>query len=203
MAAAELSRSPYSWRSRFSAGFSENVALELMVALDLPRQAWWRIPLVALAVFSCYCFDWKPLRYIVSEVALEFARVRGFPVHRVSYDTIIWNDQTFRFGIACTLADVFCGIIPLIWAAQLGFASNIVLITRAGGLLMVVNLSRRCLTDFVFSLGVPWIFADEVVGGLTYFIVWAAAVTHLRKQLRSEARLEPELVRAPRGRLQS
>jgi hypothetical protein len=41
-----------------------------------------------------------------------------------------------------------------------------------GMTLFAFNLFRDCLTDLIFSAGVSWVVADQVIGGTTYFAVW-------------------------------
>jgi hypothetical protein len=41
------------------------------------------------------------------------------------------------------------------------------------------NLVRRCLTDSLFSAGIPWPLADEAIAGVAYLLVWIWVVRQL------------------------
>ncbi|HEY7519192.1 MAG TPA: hypothetical protein VIE36_12940 [Methylomirabilota bacterium] len=149
------------------------------VASPLGVRLAWRLPLVALAVGLCYCFSWESLRLFTSEVALQFARGRGFEAHRLAPDTIAWSGETFNFGISCTFADVFCGAVPLLWRRPRGLRWNLALVASFGVVLTLFNLVRRCLTDSLFSAGIPWSLADEAIAGVAYLLVWIWVVRQL------------------------
>jgi len=150
--------------------------ISLVRALGLPPTLVRRLPLVLGAVVVCYQFEWGDLRYFTSEVALRFADWRGFPAQRLGPYLIGWNGSLFQFGIGCTFADVFCGAIPLLWISWLGMIRNLRNIAGLAVALFIFNIIRRCLTDFIFSAGVPWLVADEGIGGVAYFAVWVCLV---------------------------
>lgn len=135
-----------------------------------------RLPLVLASVVLCYQFEWSALRYLTSEVALRFAEWRGYPAERFGSDLIGWNGELYQFTIGCTFADVFCGAIPLVWISRLGLVRNFGNIAGLAAALLVFNLFRRCVTDLIFSAGIPWSVADQAIAGAAYFAVWICLV---------------------------
>jgi hypothetical protein len=138
-----------------------------------------RLPLVVVAVVLCYQFKWENLRYLTSEIVLRFAEWRGFQAERLGSHLVSWNGKLYEFGIACTFIDVFCGVVPLIWIWQLGVVRNLTSVAGFGVALFAFNLFRNCLADLIFSSGVPWLLADQVIGAVAYFIVWVCVVRWL------------------------
>lgn len=154
-----------------------------MTALAATRWLWptllKRLPMVLVAVVICYQLKWDSLRYVTSEVVLRFAEWRGFHAERLGSDLISWNGELFQFGVACTFADVFCGAVPLVWIWRLGLVCNLMHVAGLAVALFTFNLFRDCLTDLIFSAGVPWIVADQVIGGAAYFAVWVCVARWL------------------------
>ena len=144
---------------------------------ELPK----RLVLTVLAVLICYQFHWTWLRFMTSEASLVFAQWRGFMVERLSPDLIAWGGHRFEFGIACTFADVFCGAIPMLWIWQAGVRRNVAFIAAFAVGLFACNILRNLGTDLVFSAGVPWTVADNLIGALSYFAVWVFLVRHLER----------------------
>jgi hypothetical protein len=141
-----------------------------------------RLPLVVVAVVVCYQFSWEDLRYITSEIVLRFAEWRGLQAERLGPHLVFWNGELYRFDIACTFVDVFCGAIPLIWVWRFGVVGNLMNVAGFAAALFAFNLFRDCVADLVFSAGAPWFLADQVVGGAAYFAVWVCIVRWLEYQ---------------------
>lgn len=138
-----------------------------------------RAVLAALAVVVCYQFSWGPLRFVVSELNLRLDALAGVSLQRVSADTVMWHGQLYRYVIACTFADVWCGAIPLIWKwggppkpVLLVWGNNLARILAFGVVLIAFDAFRLSVSDVLFAAGVPWDLAHGIVGGLAYFAVW-------------------------------
>ncbi|MGB7768239.1 MAG: hypothetical protein WBN22_05220 [Verrucomicrobiia bacterium] len=145
----------------------------------LPPSLVYRLPMVVVAVLVCYCFEWGGLRHLTSEICLRFAEWRGLSVNRLGPYVICCNGSVFRFDVACTYADVFCGAIPLIWIWRLGMVRNLTRLAGFVAALFGFNIFHLCLTDLIFSAGAPWFVADQVIGGMAYFAVWVYLIRSL------------------------
>ena len=131
-----------------------------------------RLALSACAVLLCYCLPWDGLRFLTSELNLRLDRLAGLSMQRLLYDTILWNGTVYRYVIACTFADVWCGALPLIWDGRRKFAANLLRSFLLGVLLLGVNALRLSFSDVLSAWGVPWLWAHGLVAGLWYYVVW-------------------------------
>jgi hypothetical protein len=147
-----------------------------------------RVALAAAAVVLCYQFRWDLLRFVVSELNLRLDALMGVTLQRMSADTVMWHGQLYRYVIACTFADVWCGAIPLIWDLRrlggppkqvlLGWGHNFARILVFGVVLIAFDAFRLSVSDVLFAAGVPWDLAHGIVGGLAYFAVWVWIWNH-------------------------
>ncbi len=131
-----------------------------------------RALLAAVAVVICYQFRWDWLRFLTSELNLRLDALAGVNLHRSSFDTVLWRGESYRYVIACTFADVWCGAVPLVWDLRRTFVSNLSRILLFGLALVVFNVFRLSLSDVVIAWGAPWDLAHGIIGGLAYFAVW-------------------------------
>jgi hypothetical protein len=143
-------------------------------ALADPRLGPWlrRGSLCALAVLACYQLDWTFLRFLTSEAILRISAALGFPVARVSADTLQVGGLQLRFVIACTFADVYCGALPLLWNSRRSYLHNLLEFAVFGAALFFFNLLRLEGGLVGYMKGVPWELAHGVEGGVAYFLVW-------------------------------
>ncbi len=139
---------------------------------DSVREVACRALLAALFVSLVYQFPWGWLRFLTSEAVLRISAILGMTTERVSSDTIRIQGSSFRFVIACTFVDVFMGAIPLIWNLQKSVISNIFKIAGGAVCLFAFNILRLEIANVLYVRRVPWLLADEVLGGVAYFLVW-------------------------------
>ncbi len=155
-----------------------------------------RLCLVPVAVLVCYCFDWYWLRALTTDLTVRLTVLAGVHWTRVGQDLVMFRGQLFRFAIACTLVDAWCGTIPLIWKTHASVLSNL----RYGGALALgmfaLNISRLTFVNVIFAAGVPWHLAHDGFSGLTYLIVWIAIQRRKawREPLRSTFSNQAQLV---------
>lgn len=131
-----------------------------------------RVLLAAVAVVVCYQFPWHWLRFLISELNLRLDALAGVYLQRLSPDSVMWHGQIYRYVIACTFADVWCGAIPLIWDLRRSVSFNIGRVLLFGAVLIAFNAFRLSVSDVLFAFHVPWDYAHGIVGGLAYFAVW-------------------------------
>ncbi|PYT72656.1 MAG: hypothetical protein DMG39_09050 [Acidobacteria bacterium] len=144
-------------------------------AIPLPRVSREFLPRAALAalfLMVTYQFDWEWLRFLTSESALRVSALLGRATARVSLDTINVQGQLFQIGIACTFVDVFLGSIPLLWDLKKTLRQNASWLLAVAMIFFVFNIFRLEIAQGLYFRGVPWIVADEVLGGFSYFAVW-------------------------------
>lgn len=144
------------------AGISRRLSPELLV----------RFGLVAVAVGVCYLFDWRWLRLLTCELNLRLDLLAGVQLQRLSPDTVIWQGSVFRYAIACTFADVWCGAIPLVWNLRKSVMQNTAFVFFFGCALLAFNVFRLSVSDVLFAAGIPWDLAHNVISGVSYFLIW-------------------------------
>jgi hypothetical protein len=133
-----------------------------------------RLFLVPVAVCTCYLFGWHWLRGLTTDLTVRLTVLAGFQWIRVGPDSAMFRGQVFRFVIACTLVDAWCGAIPLIWKIRATILSNCVYMGALAVLMFAVNISRLTLVNVLFSAGVPWHVVHDSFSAATYLLVWAA-----------------------------
>lgn len=131
-----------------------------------------RALLAAAAVALCYQFRWDHLRFLTAGLNLRLDALAGVTLQRVSPDTVLWKGQVYRYVIACTFADVWCGAIPLVWDRSRTILRNVVRVLAIGIVLIAFNVFRLSVSDVLFAAGIPWDLAHGVIGGLAYFAVF-------------------------------
>lgn len=131
-----------------------------------------RFALVPVAVALCYCFRWEVLRYLTSEANLRLDLLAGLHLQRLSLDTVQWRGSVYHYENACTFVDVWFGAIPLLWNLQRRVAANLGFFAQFAIALFVFNVFRLSLSDVLFSAGLNWDLAHNVVSGIAYFAVW-------------------------------
>ncbi len=145
--------------------------------LKLPRptgEFCCRVGLVAIFVASAYQTSWEWLRLLTSECVLRTSASLGMTTSRLSFDTILVGGQATQYVIACTFVDVFMGVIPLLWNPKNSVLRNVSLLIATAGALFGFNVARLELAQVLYYQGVPWTVADEVLGGVAYFVVCLA-----------------------------
>ena len=153
-----------------------------------------RALLVAVVVTLTHQFAWGGLRYVTSETVLRLSESAGLTGERLSGDTIRIQGNLFQFVISCTFVDVVIGMIPLVWAFNKSVAKNLMAIIPLAIGLFTFNVVRLEIGQLLYARGVPWLLADEVLGGIAYFAVWILIVSWFSKywlqtfQLRSVKR---------------
>jgi hypothetical protein len=125
-------------------------------------------------VAGAYQTPWEWLLLLTSECVLRISASLGMTTSRLSFDTILVGGQATQYVIACTFVDVFMGAIPLLWNLKNSLLQNVSLLIATAGALFAFNAVRLELVQVLCYQGVPWAVADEVLGGVAYFVVWLA-----------------------------
>ena len=136
-----------------------------------------RLILSALAVLACYQLQWDWLRSLTCDWNTRIDAVFGVYLHRVAFDTVLFRGQSYHYAVACTMADVFCGAIPLILDRKLGIRRNLILVAAFAVALVSFNVLRLSFSDVIFAWGLSWNWAHNVVSGVCYFIIWEWILT--------------------------
>lgn len=131
-----------------------------------------RFLLAALAVLICYQFHWEWLRALTCDWNIRLDDLFGVHLQKIAFDTVVYRGATYRYAVACTMADAFCGALPLIWNTRRSIARNLGLIAAFAAVLFVFNISRLSFSDVLFAQGLSWNWAHNVVSGVTYFMLW-------------------------------
>src|SRR4051812_16496856 len=155
-----------------------------------------RFTVAALAVAICYCFDWRFLRNLTLDLNLRLDSLFGVHLQQISSDTVMYNGALYRYVIACTIADVWCGAIPLIWDIRSRVGQNLRLIGVLTVSLFAFNIIRLSFSDVLFAYGLSWNVAHNVVSGVAYFLIWTFVWKRTRQPVAPKSAnpsLKPEL----------
>src|SRR3954463_3637593 len=90
-----------------------------------------RFVLAALAVLLCYQFQWEWLRRLTCDWNLRLDALAGVHLQRIAFDKVIYRGEIYRYAIACTMVDAFCGALPLIWSHRESIARNLAIVVAA------------------------------------------------------------------------
>lgn len=151
-----------------------------------------RCLLAALAVALCYQFRWDWLRYLTSEANLRFDALLGIPWQRVGFDSAEWNGRVYRYVIACTMADVWCGALAFLWVVRRSVSENLLLLSGFTAALFGLNIARLSLSDVLCAHGVSWNLGHNVVAGVCYFFIWEWLLWQRRRRQRAISPAEPD-----------
>ncbi|HVZ18672.1 MAG TPA: hypothetical protein VG897_16240 [Terriglobales bacterium] len=128
--------------------------------------------LAGVGVLMCYQFRWDWLRYLTSEANLRVDALLGISMQRISSDTLLWNGHVYRYVIACTFADVWCGALAFLWIRSRSITNNVVTLLEFTIGLFAFDVLRLSVSDYLCAHGVSWNLGHNVVGGICYFLVW-------------------------------
>src|SRR6478672_8746380 len=70
---------------------------------------------VALAVALCHCFQWTWLGALTQRANLAVDAWFGIYMQPLTATTILFRGVLYEYKVSCTFADVWCGLVPLIW----------------------------------------------------------------------------------------
>jgi hypothetical protein len=133
-----------------------------------------RFALVPVAIAICYCFHWRALRFLTSELNMRLDWLGGIHLERVSYDMVRWRGLLYRYENACTFVDVWFGCLPLLWDLRRRLTANLAFFATLAVALFAFNVVRLSFSDVLFAVGIPWDLAHNAVSGIAYFVVWVA-----------------------------
>ncbi|MGZ4815291.1 MAG: hypothetical protein ACXVZV_07775 [Terriglobales bacterium] len=128
-------------------------------------------------------FHWDWLRSVTSEWNLRLDALLGVHLKRIAFDSVEWNGYLYRYVIACTFADVWCGAIPFLADLRRTITQNALVLVEFTAGLFLVNIARLSFSDFLCAHGVSWNLGHNVVGGVCYFLIW----TWLQRKQRTAA----------------
>ncbi len=131
-----------------------------------------RFLLSALCVVLCYCFQWYWLRVLTCTANLNVDRMFGVYLLRISPLEVGFGGRVYNYAIACTLADAWCGALPLLWSTRRNIARNLGEIATFTFGLFAFNLARLSISDFLIANGASWTWGHSVFCGCAYFLVW-------------------------------
>lgn len=131
-----------------------------------------RIVLSGIALLVCYSLQWNWLRAVTAEWNVRLDAVAGMHFQWLSFDTIAWHGRVFHYTIACAFADVWCAALPLVWDTRQRLWQNLAWIALFTPALFVYNIFRLSVSDVIYSTGVPWVLAHDVLSGFAYLAVW-------------------------------
>ena len=131
-----------------------------------------RLVLAALAVLLCYQFRWDWLRALTCDWNVRLDALFGVHLQKIAFDAVVYRGATYRYVVACTMADAFCGALPLIWNLRHSIVRNLALIMAFAATLFVFNVARLSFSDILFAWGLSWNWAHNVISGISYFLLW-------------------------------
>lgn len=176
---SQLSQASVSFRERFVASVNSLSATSINVTAApieqsrrVPPSLILRFVLAALAVLICYQFHWEWLRALTCDWNVRLDSFFGVDLRRIAFDTVVYRGATYHYVVACTMADAFCGALPLIWNLKRSVVRNLGFIALFAIGLFIFNVTRLSFSDVLFARGISWDWAHNVISGVCYFILW-------------------------------
>ncbi len=130
-----------------------------------------RACLAALFAIAAHMLPWEWLRFLTSEAVIRLSALIGMTTARISFDTIELQGEFFQYFVSCTFAEVFAGCLPAIWRKELPLLRNLSRVVLAEGALFGFNILRLEAGQILYSHGVPWLLAHDILLGFAYFAV--------------------------------
>jgi hypothetical protein len=130
---------------------------------------------VACAVALCHSFQWTWLCALTQRANLALDSWFGVIMQPLTATTIEFHGVLYQYQVSCTFADVWCGLVPLIWMRSKSGAWNAAWLALWAIGLFVFNIARLSLSDLLFAHGMSWALAHSVLGGVCYYVVWVLA----------------------------
>lgn len=140
-----------------------------------------RVGLAVACGFLSHLLNWGWLCSATSEAILRFSSFLGFATQRLAFDTIAVQGRDFQFEASCTFIDVVVGSLPLVWNGKSRLSRNLVCIAATSGALLLFNIVRLETGQILCAFGVPWVMADSILGGVSYFAVWLVLMDRYKK----------------------
>lgn len=132
-----------------------------------------RVFLVAAAVGLCYLFRWNWLRSLTASMNQTASAWLGVSSVRISPELVRFPGRVLRYDIACTMADAWCGAIPLVWSLRKTTVPNLVFLAGLAVFMLVLNSVRLAISNMIiFRFGVPWAIGHQGMSALAYLVVW-------------------------------
>lgn len=142
-----------------------------------------RVGLAIAFGFLSHLFDWGWLCAATSEAIIRASSFLGFASHRLTFDTIAVQGRYFQFETSCTFIDVVVGSLPLVWRGKSTLSRNLTCIATTSGALFLFNIVRLETGQILCAFGAPWVMADSILGGVSYFAVWLVLIDRYNKNL--------------------
>jgi hypothetical protein len=136
----------------------------------------WRLSLAVAAALLCLQFEWRGLRFLTSEAALQITAALGLPIKRVGFDRLSFRDSIIQFTVTCTWINGFFAVIPLLLMNGMRWESlRRVAIFIPGFFLL--NLIRIEIVILCYRPGVSWNLEHGWITGIAEFIVYLWVVS--------------------------
>jgi hypothetical protein len=95
---------------------------------------------------------------------------------RVGPRTAYFQGAYYQYSIACTLADAWCGAIPLVWKLRTGVLQNLRYIAGLAFLVFALNTVRQAILNLLQGAGLSWKPVHDVLAAATYLVIWLVIV---------------------------
>jgi len=140
--------------------------------VSVNRPIVFRICLVPVAVGICYLFQWNSLRSVTAGLNLQLTSMFGIHWIRLSSDMAMFHGQQYRYAIACTMADAWCGAIPLVWSLGTCAWKNLAYLAGLAVFMFAFNTVRLAVSSLLISNGVSRLIGHDSLSAVAYLIVW-------------------------------
>ena len=135
-----------------------------------------RVSIAVALVLLCFQFEWRELRFLTSEAALQITAASGQSVQRVAFDSLNFRHTVIQFTVTCTWINGLFGILPLLringaWPANLRWLAIFIL-----GFFLL-NLIRIEIVILCYRPGVSWDLEHGWITGIAEFIVYLWVVS--------------------------
>ncbi len=140
---------------------------------------------MALLLVNVLPFGW--LQEAVAAACVALSALVGLDVTQLSPYVILLSGWPVEIAVACTMIDYYFGFAVFAWSGSRGLWGNVRLLAGFFPILMAINLIRLIFGFWLFSEGIAWPIAHEVVMACVYFGLTEGAFELVRNDPRTNA----------------
>lgn len=153
----------------------------------------YRTPAIVLVVLLVNVLPFGWLQEGVAAACVALCGLVGLEVVRLSSDVIALPGWPMEIAVACTMIDYYVGFGVFVWPGPKRWRPFLRLMVVFFPLLMGLNLVRLLFGFWLFTEGVTWPIAHEVVMGLVYFGLTEWAFHIVRQSDDSQVQVQSEV----------
>lgn len=142
-----------------------------------------RLALAGAIIALANALDWTWLRWLSSELALQFASWRGFDVQRTAVDTVGWNGHVYAYSVSCTFVDLALAMVVMVWRGALRLRDNLLRAGLAIAAVLLLTQMKNAAQFIAIDAGYGWNDVRIIGNMLAYSLAVSWALFRLEDDI--------------------